>query len=375
MNDLTIAIPVYLRRSTLVRALNYYKDWPCKIIVADSSPTEWKELSKFRHQENLTYIHYADFGYFEKLNAILKSVKTRYYIEVPDDDFLIRTGVESCLSFLRKNNEYVGAMGQFGVFDTLPELKIRSKYLTDYIRSVRNPPEPSNQVKKRAQQLLENFIMWTHCVQKTECALDAVNGIVADHYLKPLDFWDYLLSWSLISKGNVRVLPVLYGVRSKEKGIRGDRQLKRRILLYGLRSYIFGKNSPFKESGNSFVGRQAHQAKLPEDWVRKLYENFLGERSPELVTKKFESCKNYELCSRGGCLREELKQSYLVSQSEDGICLKDLRNELPLYDSKYDSELEQLRRSIEKYPIEREFLFVDRFKKLFDFIEQLRSDI
>jgi glycosyltransferase domain-containing protein len=355
MHDLTIAIPVFVRRTTLARALTYYRDWPCNIIVADSSPDPWPELAEFKDQKNFTYVRYPGFGYFQKLHEILKTVRTPYYVEIPDDDFLIRTGVESCLKFLRANSVYSGVMGQFGVFNTVPELKIQSKYLTDYLRSIRNPHPPSSKTEERAETLLENFIMWTHCIQKTECALDAVKAIAEDDRLAPLDFWDYLLSWSLISNGNTKVLSILYGVRSKESLVKGDRELKRRIILYGLRAFLSSADTFFKNRGDRFISRQAEQANLSELLVRRLYEDFVDRRAADERTEGLPKCLDYGRCAASACLRDAAVPDFLVAQSEDGICLKEIRADLPLYREEYRPELTRLKQVIRDYPIQRDF--------------------
>ena len=85
---LTIIIPVRFRQSTLPRAMEYYKGFQGRIIVADASPEPFEKISKW---PNVEYYFSPNKPWMEIMTEVLQMVDTKYVVKPCDDDFIVLT--------------------------------------------------------------------------------------------------------------------------------------------------------------------------------------------------------------------------------------------------------------------------------------------
>lgn len=123
---LTIIIPTFNRKQVLSRAIDYYSNFNCKIIIADSS----ENISDLNiTNKNIEYFHLPDFNFSSKLNYCIGLVKTKYACISADDDFLSFNGVSNGIKFLENNIDYSSVHGKYSQF-TLENGNIYSTNLT-----------------------------------------------------------------------------------------------------------------------------------------------------------------------------------------------------------------------------------------------------
>ena len=112
LDNLTIICPTYNRPYMLDRTLKYYSDnnFSCKILIADSSEIAAKNilmgiLEKYSSILDIEYFHLPDnpdfaFKLFESANR----VTSKYSIILPDDDLIIKSGLQAVISSLDKDS-------------------------------------------------------------------------------------------------------------------------------------------------------------------------------------------------------------------------------------------------------------------------------
>lgn len=115
-NKLTLLIPTHNRHRYLSRALAYYSELDIHIIVADSTPEPFKQISLYPKVE---YLHFPGVSYSSKLPSSLLHVTTPYIVMCADDDFIIINTLKKCLDFLENNSDYSVAMGSVIYFSLI----------------------------------------------------------------------------------------------------------------------------------------------------------------------------------------------------------------------------------------------------------------
>lgn len=115
-NKVTIIIPTHNRHHYLPRSVGWFVHGGYRVIVADSSESEWQH--PLREDRNLTYLHipgsYA--VYMQKMNEAIQAVETPLAALCADDDFILYSGLDSCAEFLLSNSDYSFCQGYAYLF-------------------------------------------------------------------------------------------------------------------------------------------------------------------------------------------------------------------------------------------------------------------
>ena len=138
--NLTVIVTVRNRRNTLPRVMNYYSDFPAKVIFLDST-------QGFSYNDHAVapneYRHVPGKKYTQKIRECLETIDTEYCVVVCDDDFLVRGSLDKCITFLDDNDVYVGCRGQ--------EVALLDDFLSletiDYLVDQKNPFSSKNSVR------------------------------------------------------------------------------------------------------------------------------------------------------------------------------------------------------------------------------------
>lgn len=125
LKKLTVVIPTYNRNYYLSRCLWYHSHFPFgKIIVADSSPEEKKEVNRetvrklaVEHGVDIRYLEYPPetekYGgdIYRKWGDALQHVETEYSQICTEKEFLIPLTLCKCIAFLDEHEDYNMAAG------------------------------------------------------------------------------------------------------------------------------------------------------------------------------------------------------------------------------------------------------------------------
>jgi len=125
IKDCTILIITHNRHFLLKRSIKYYLCYFSKIIVLDSS------VNSIYLDKKIKYEYLPKKSIIEKLLIGIKYCTTKYFLIVPDDDFIVPNGVIKAIKFLEKNKDFVTVSGDFYYFEKYSHL-IKYKKINNY---------------------------------------------------------------------------------------------------------------------------------------------------------------------------------------------------------------------------------------------------
>ena len=204
-DKITILVNVHNRQQHLSRQLDYIHAHYERILVLDSSDTEYAGKDDY---PNVEYHYYPGWEYVDKLADIIKKVKTPYVHLCADDDFYVPEAVYSCVAFMEKHADYASAHGHYRAFHWDGKHFDVSPLYTHYIdRDIEN-----EDVAIRLEEVFASYIQLLYGVHRIEnlrdCFCLASERKVTNHRLVEL-----LVTAVAIVNGKHKVLPLLYGMR------------------------------------------------------------------------------------------------------------------------------------------------------------------
>ncbi len=114
----TLVIPTMNRPKLLFRQLKYYasQGFSGDILVADSSVSnEFRDAARWMvtlsGDLSLKHYHLPNLSVAQAISEVACEVRTPYVAVIPDDDFLIPSGVSRCVNFLDRDDRYIAAHG------------------------------------------------------------------------------------------------------------------------------------------------------------------------------------------------------------------------------------------------------------------------
>lgn len=218
-DDLTIICPLHYRENFLDEFLEYYDDFPCKIILTDSTDKpmssvnyslskKYKDHELFPHyfeSEEIIYIHEPNEVYYRKMFKALDLVETPYVVEIPDDDVIYKDAIKEVLSFLKQNQEYQFAQGRWHCGEELfwkePEdFYIKTNFYSD------------DRLERIDRYLtVENWQAPNHCVVRTDLLKEIYGYMSQEQRLWPIRWFDKIWFFMAGYRSNYKVLDVKYG--------------------------------------------------------------------------------------------------------------------------------------------------------------------
>ncbi len=114
----TLVIPTRNRRELLRRQLGYYRQvgFAGDILVADSTEQAGFQVtshcvSEFSGYLSVRHYHLPELSFAGAIRGLTREVRTPYVAVIPDDDFLIPSGIVQCADFLDSDDGYIAAHG------------------------------------------------------------------------------------------------------------------------------------------------------------------------------------------------------------------------------------------------------------------------
>jgi glycosyltransferase domain-containing protein len=269
LDKITIIIPTKNRHHYLQRIIDYYSTADVQVIVADAS----KEKYAVNLPANITYYHYPDVPYCKKLDDVLKKIHTPYTLLCADDDFIIPSGINTCINFLVKNPDYNSAQGHYVFFY---HSKNKLFYSPGYLSTIDcdfNEDSALDRIKK-----FNNVgIQFYYCVHKTETLKEIFS--VCNEKFSNLNFVELLMGMTTVIRGKHKVLPVFYSVRELLYGSAGK--------SHGLN--VFSKAPEYKEQYEVFFNTVAQMIceqdkislKIASEFLKQSIQNHINYRYNE----------------------------------------------------------------------------------------------
>ncbi len=201
---LTIIIPTHERHEYLSRIIEYYSDIDQHVIIVDSSDKAYAEKIVNKHIE---YNHLPGMDPVNRIINAIDNVKTPYIIMCADDDFIVKSSFQQCVSFLESNSDYETVQGFILAFvNHGDKIDFRLMY-----RHVLNVNINSNSPVVRLEKYYSNFIQTFYTVRRKEALKNAMLAVRDNNIQGKLV--DQTVCMHSIISGKMKVLPVFFGVR------------------------------------------------------------------------------------------------------------------------------------------------------------------
>ena len=204
----TLIIPTLDRQDLLLRAIDYYQHFDCKVLIVDSSD------NKFVHKfpDNITYKHLPKACWTEKLYEAAKDIVTPYVCLAADDDYLLESSLKESIFFLSNNLEYASAQGRYYKFELIKNQVIFS---SRYDLKCNNY---TIEAEDRYSRLAKTFNPYMHQIYAVHRSNLFIKSCKFTSFFKGYDVKNFPIT-ELITPlvpmcyGKHKVLPILWMVR------------------------------------------------------------------------------------------------------------------------------------------------------------------
>ena len=209
-DNLTVIITIRNRRNTLPRIINYYADFPAKVIFLDSTKSSpYEDQSKIHPN---TYSYVPNKNYVEKIYECALNIKTKYSVVICDDDFLSSSYLYEIIKYLEDNNNCVACTGkEMALFDNF-----LSYETIDYLYELNNKSN-KNESLERIKKIFLSKGLLVHSIMRNSDQIRIQEFHLKYSQFNSINFYDLTLAFLLASKGEYVVLPYFYMIRSSEK--------------------------------------------------------------------------------------------------------------------------------------------------------------
>ena len=208
----TLVMLTHKRPAFLRRALQYYKDFPGRLLVLDSSPEPVAGIVE--RFPRVDYQHLPQFnyrGFQAKIKYGLGLVTTPYVAMVADDDFILVDAIARSVAFLEERPDYGLCFGYTMMY--LPE----SRHINYYRRDKKLALEDfsSDDPRQRLHDYLYAFIPPFYGVTRTRLLQDWAAQIPDDLRFEWLEVSHV---YFLLASAKARILDMPYAVREANYG-------------------------------------------------------------------------------------------------------------------------------------------------------------
>lgn len=212
LDQITIITATRNRHNYLERIIDYYSTSGIQMLIADETEKRYaKPLPP-----NVSYNHYSGVPYLNRLDDIIKKVKTPYTVLCADDDFIIPDGISKCISFLENNKDYNSAQGQYVFFY---HSKNKLFYSPAYLATAGCDIYETS-ARERIKRYNELLIQFYYCVHRTENLKSIFSSLKND--VTNLSLSEVFIGMCTLIDGKHKVLPGFYSARQSLYGSSGS---------------------------------------------------------------------------------------------------------------------------------------------------------
>jgi len=156
----TIIIPTHERHEVLHRSIDYYKNFNCTTLIADSS----LKPMEYDFPVNFIYMHLPGLSYVKKILKAADTVTTPYVCITGDDDYFLEHGLQQGSSFLDANSDFVSVQGRYLKFELIANQVIFSP---KYDRQVSNYSVTDDDIFSRVVSAYNPYMAHFASIQRT----------------------------------------------------------------------------------------------------------------------------------------------------------------------------------------------------------------
>ncbi|MGE7991322.1 TIGR00180 family glycosyltransferase [Pseudomonas sp. NPDC089554] len=207
----TLVLMTHNRPVFLERTLRYYSDYPCSILVLDSSTESAQAVAA--QYPGVEYLHLPQFSYLgfqAKLTYGVSRVNTPFMAFAADDDFLVFDGLNQSLDFLAANPDYGTCLGYSMMY-------LAEAASTSYYRRDKKVSEDYGhpRAEQRVLDYMGEFIPPFFAVTRTQLLRRWFELLPEG---TPFEWQEIGHVYFLLASAKARILPTPYAVREVNYG-------------------------------------------------------------------------------------------------------------------------------------------------------------
>lgn len=111
LSDLTVVILSYQRQGYLARNMAYWSGKPPTVIVLDGTERPLSSEILGKMAPNIHY-HWMNVKYEDRLRAAIPLIKTKYVVQLSDDEYFLPSGLQSCIDELESHDDLIVCVGR-----------------------------------------------------------------------------------------------------------------------------------------------------------------------------------------------------------------------------------------------------------------------
>jgi glycosyltransferase domain-containing protein len=253
----TIIIPTHERHAVLLRSIDYYQNFNCNVIIADSSMERLDSV----FPDNVKYRHLPKLSFIKKVLEVAENVTTPYLCMSADDDYIIESSLQAATSFLSDNPDFVSAQGRYLRLELIEDQVIFSPR---YSKESANYAVTDEDILSRVINAYNPYMHHFYSVHRTEVFVRAFRSCVDISIGFMVEVATILVP---MCYGKHKVLPMLWMVRD---------------------SYVFPRPNVYKnfspeKSNRSLVFQFFRNSK---HYVNE-FQSYLASEEAQLLRKQF----------------------------------------------------------------------------------------
>lgn len=213
--QLTLVLLTEDRPAFLRRAMLYYAELPCRVLVIDSSQAPASELAQTLAQ--VDYRHVPQFhgqARQQKIAFAVEQVTTSFIVFADDHDFLTHDGLSQSVQFLAEHAEYGFCHGYSMMYASHSDR-------VEYFRRDKKVREDFAQdsVRQRVAEFFDEYLPPFHAVTRTTLLQRWYAALPQG---TRTEFQEFGHAWFLLSNAKARILPTPYALFELDDEKRGD---------------------------------------------------------------------------------------------------------------------------------------------------------
>ena len=258
--NLTIIIPTKNRLNFFYKVINYYsqKKFKLKLLIIDSSSKKVYRIKKNflakKKKKNITLLNIKGSPH-EVIKIATKNIKTKYVAQSGDDDFYILSGLKSAISFLEKNINYIGVLGETYMIE-------KSKKNIDIKPFKNNSRSIDNKLSyDRLMNIMFNYITIFFSVTRTEQYKQSFYFLNKKEYPSTEFYNELQASLTLVILGKFKKIKNLLLLRTV-----GHKRIK--LLNYDFKNDLISLENIFKIL--NLYSETKYSLDIKKIWIKKI---------------------------------------------------------------------------------------------------------
>lgn len=207
----TLVLITHNRPAFLLRTLQYYSSYACKILVLDSTPVANADAKA--QFPGVDYHHLPQFSYTglqDKVTYGVERVTTPYMVFAADDDFLLHDAMTQSVEFLEANQDY-GLCHGYGMM-----YLARGTEVNYYRRDLRVCEDYDSELgEERVMDFMSQFLPPFYAVTRTDLLQQWYRALPAG---TSFEWQEIGHTYYLLACAKARILPIPFAVREVNYG-------------------------------------------------------------------------------------------------------------------------------------------------------------